>query len=95
MAKALFTSGNIYMTPGIQDLMEEGLNPSSYLIRHIHGDYGDLCLSDCDLNRQSIPLRDRIMSSYVTPYGKMWIMTEWEDPEVDKPYTTLLTPAEY
>jgi hypothetical protein len=81
------------MTAGVDELVRQGqLNPSSYLRRHISGDWGDL--DDCDRRQNDAALlsgEDRLFSSYqVAPDLKLWIITEW-----DRSVTTLLLPSEY
>lgn len=63
-----------------------------YLRRHLHGDWGDLCDGDWQLNDAALTSgEDRLFSSYqVTPDLKLWIITEW-----DRSVTTLLLPSEY
>lgn len=87
-----FPSGQVVMTAGINDLVQQGqFNPVPYLRRHLRGDWGDL--DDCDRRSNDAALKsgDRLFSSYqVTPTLKLWIITEW-----DRSVTTLLLPSEY
>ena len=92
-SQARFSPGQIVMTIGVDELVQHGrLNPTPYLGRHLHGDWGDL--SDDDRRLNDIALKsgeDRLFSSYqVTPDLKLWIITEW-----DRSVTTLLLPSEY
>ena len=83
--------GRVLATPGaLEALAETGENPFSYLARHAAGDWGDLCAFDRRQNE--VALRDgyRVLSSYVTPAGKVWIITE-----ADRSVTTVLLPEEY
>lgn len=81
------------ITAGVDELVRQGrLNPTPYLYRHLHGDWGDL--SDNDRRQNDAALKsgeDRLFSSYqVTRDLKLWIITEW-----DRSVTTLLLPSEY
>ncbi|HBO4354673.1 TPA: hypothetical protein NIH24_001399 [Pseudomonas aeruginosa] len=92
-SQAHFSPGQVVMTAGVDELVRQGrLNPSSYLRRHIGGDWGDL--SDDDRRQNDAALKsgeDRLFSSYqVTRDLKLWIITEW-----DRSVTTLLLPSEY
>lgn len=88
----LFPRGNLVMTCGISNLIEQGmLNPLPYLRRHLNGDWGDLSDDDRRANDAALKLGDRLFSSYqVNPHLRLWIITEW-----DRSVTTLLLPDEY
>ena len=92
-SQARFSPGQLVMTIGVDDLVRQGrLNPTPYLRRHLHGDWGDLSDDDRQLNDAALKSgEDRLFSSYqVTPNLKLWIITEW-----DRSVTTLLLPSEY
>ena len=86
----LFNPGAIVATPGALDLAEHGVNLSDYLQRHFKGDWGNLCEADKAENEFSLKNGYRLLSSYQTPYGSLWIITE-----ADRSATTCLTPDEY
>lgn len=86
----LFKPGQIVATPGALELAGQGLNLSSYLQRHLAGDWGDLCPEDKAENNFSLKEGYRLLSAYETPCGKLWIITE-----ADRSATTFLTPDEY
>lgn len=86
----LFQSGQIVATPGAMELAAEGISLEAYLIRHLSGDWGDLCPDDKAENQFSLEHGYRLLSSYEMPFGKLWIITE-----ADRSVTTLLTPDEY
>jgi hypothetical protein len=93
VSQARFPAGQVLMTRGIHDLVQQGrLIPGSYLRRHLGGDWGDLC--DSDRRRNDAALKsgeERLFSSYeISPDLKLWIITEW-----DRSVTTLLLPSEY
>ena len=92
-SQARFSPGQVVMTAGVDELVRQGrLNPSPYLRRHLHGDWGDLSGDDRRLNDAALASgEDRLFSSYqVMPDLKLWIITEW-----DRSVTTLLLPSEY
>ena len=86
----LFNPGTIVATPGALELAEQGIDLLSYLQRHLHGDWGDLCPEDKAENNHSLRLGFRLLSAYQTPFGALWIITE-----ADRSATTFLLPDEY
>jgi hypothetical protein len=89
--KAPLPLGRVVATPGaLKLLMEAGGYPLNYLARHATGDWGELCTFDRRQNE--IALRDgyRVLSSYETTAGRVWIITE-----ADRSITTILLPEEY
>ena len=92
-SQARFSPGQVVMTAGVDELVRQGrLNPTPYLRRHLHGDWGDLSGDDRRLNDAALASgEDRLFSSYqVMPDLKLWIITEW-----DRSVTMLLLPSEY
>ena len=50
-SQARFSPGQVVMTAGVDELVRQGrLNPTPYLRRHLHGDWGDLSDDDRRLN---------------------------------------------
>jgi hypothetical protein len=90
MKTILFSPGQIVATPGALELAEQGLNLMGYLSRHLRGDWGDLDKVDIQENIYSLKNGYRLLSSYTTRLGKLWIITE-----ADRSVTTLLLPGEY
>ena len=86
----LFEPGQIVATPGALELAEQGINLLAYLTRHLHGDWGDLDNFDKKENDFSVMNGYRILSSYNTTLGKLWIISE-----ATRELTTLLLPEEY
>ena len=90
----LFFPGQIVMTAAISHLVEIGqLNPTTYLKRHLVGDWGNLCDEDWNTNQQALKHGDRLFSSYDVDAGdesRIWIITE-----ADRSSTTLLLPSDY
>ncbi|WP_297185545.1 hypothetical protein [uncultured Porticoccus sp.] len=87
-----FNPGQVVMTQGVNDVVQRGvINPRQYLLRHLRGDWGDLCEEDRATNEAALKHGDRLMSSYpITATLKLWIITE-----CDRSVTTLLLPEEY
>jgi hypothetical protein len=81
------------MTPGIRELISQGLNIAPLLRRHADGDWGDLSKGDLASNDSALEFDDdRLLSSYDTdmsPDGKVWILTD-----ADRSVTTVLLPSE-
>jgi hypothetical protein len=95
----LFPLGRVVSTPGAVTLLETlaGESPgggravaATLLRRHARGDWGDLDPEDRAANNRAVTDGDRILSSYPTAAGKLWIITEW-----DRSATTMLLPSEY
>ena len=88
----LFPLGNVYMTVGAKEALEESSQfPSEFLIRHQKGDYGEVCEDDRQENDFSVKEGFRILSAYETAKRvKIWIITE-----ADRSSSTILLPSEY
>lgn len=86
--------GAIYATKGVAECASR--NPafmvelSIILARYCFGDWGELCKEDWEQNDYALIAGGRIMGSYGTCAGKVWIITEW-----DRSATTILFPDEY
>src|SRR4051812_27667566 len=87
-----FDLGQMVMTPGADLAMRSALQvPPEFLLRHLHGDWGELCAEDRRDNERSLRAGSRLLSSYRTRRDeKLWVITEW-----DRRVTTLLLPEEY
>lgn len=96
--KATFSMGQLVMTRGIADQVEESKEFAEFvrksLHRYIFGDWGDLCEDDKRQNDDAAANGDdRILAAYIPPQHpelKIWIITEW-----DRSATTVLFPSEY
>ena len=88
----LFPVGTLVSTPGaLLALMEAGVTPLSLVMRHVRGDFGELCEEDRASNEAAVAEGSRVFSSYaVAPDVKVWVITE-----ADRSVTTLLLPSEY
>ena len=93
MTATKFNPGFVYATPGVlAALAEAGDDPMAYLIRHLHGDWGEVNEEDARANEESLRIGERLLSAYTTSDGKVrfWIITER-----DRSATTFLLPSEY
>ena len=90
--EALFPLGNIYLTIGAQEALEDSnQQPLEFLSRHQKGDFGIICEDDKKENELSIKEGFRILSAYRTAKGeKLCIISE-----ANRESTTLLLPEEY
>lgn len=87
----MFELGNVVATPGALALLNKaGIEASSLIGRHVQGDWGDLDDEDKETNAAALMGGERLLSSYITSAGKVWIMTEW-----NRSVTTVLLPSEY
>jgi hypothetical protein len=87
-----FELGHVVMTPGANEALLSAQHvPPEFLLRHKHGDWGELCAEDRRENERALRQGSRLLSSYRTRTDeKLWIITEW-----DRSVTTLLLPQEY
>jgi hypothetical protein len=89
--RALFSLGQLLITPGAMQLLEEAqLSLFTFLARHVAGDWGDVCDEDRKANDEAIGYGNRLMSVYPVGNEKIWIITE-----SDRNATTVLLPEEY
>lgn len=91
-AAPLFHMGQLLATPGALEMLETlHLTALQFLLRHVSGDWGDICAEDRQANVDSLRYGNRLMSVYVlsTSY-RLWVITE-----ADRSTTTLLLPEEY
>jgi len=86
--------GQLVMTRGIADAIEESpkfaFEIHKSIIRYFFHDWGDLCQEDIELNIEALKVGERILASYETSQGKVYIITEW-----DRSVTTILFAHEY
>lgn len=89
---AKFLLGRIVATPRtLVALQEAGQLPLDFLLRHVSGDWGEICEEDKTENEFSLKNGLRLLSAYRTRAGvKILIITE-----ADRSATTLLLPDEY
>ena len=83
--------GRVSATPGALKLLgKSGGHSFDYLARHATGDWGELCTFDRRQNEVALRGGYRVLSSYETTAGRVWIITE-----ADRSVTTILLPEEY
>ncbi len=87
-----FELGRAVATVGAHDALAAGLHlPAEFLLRHKHGDWGELDPEDRRENERALRAGSRLLSAYRTRAGeKLWVITEW-----DRSATTVLLPEEY
>jgi hypothetical protein len=87
-----FPLGEVVATRGALAALEAaGQSPIEFLVRHLRGDWGEVCPEDWQANDEAVEAGDRLLSAYRTSLGeRLWIITEW-----DRSVTTLLLPDEY
>lgn len=87
-----FSLGRTVATPrSLKALQEAGQAPLEFLLRHVSGDWGEICAEDKAENEFSLKNGFRLLSAYRTTTDvRIWIITE-----ADRSATTLLLPDEY
>lgn len=89
-----FKLGQIVMTRAIAIDVEESAKfareVTKSLRRYASGDWGDTCAEDAQMNNEAVKGGDRILATYDTCKGTIWIITEW-----DRSATTILYPEDY
>jgi hypothetical protein len=90
--QAKFPLGELLMTPGAAEAFEKaGERWSTFLLRHVHGDWGELDADDVQENELSLQHGFRLLSKYsLGDKTVIWIITE-----ADRSATTILLPEEY
>ena len=93
-----FPKADVYMTNGINSAaeMDYGFQMEilQALTRFMNKDWGITPDDDKDLNDKSLHYKDRILASYQTSEGKIWINAESEDGE-DYTEIMIMFPDEY
>jgi len=85
-----FPLGRLLITTHAQSLLHQA-DVTKALIRHQHGDWGELCEEDKAENELSVREGFRILSSYLDRNKiKFWVITE-----ADRSSTTVLLPDDY
>lgn len=92
VAVPLLPLGQVLTTPGALALLRSlQLTPLRFVLRHMAGDWGDVCEEDRQTNAEALVHGARVMSVYeLGPTQRLWIITE-----ADRSSTTLLLPEEY
>ena len=85
-----FQLGRVLITSNAQGVLHQ-VDVMNCLMRHLHGDWGELSAEDKAENEFSVKEGFRILSSYRDRNNiKMWIITE-----ADRSSTTVLLPEDY
>lgn len=92
----LFAPGAVYATPGTIEVVEGNVELLlTLLLRHMAGDWGDLCQEDRALNEYALVNGGRLFSAYAVGRYRIWIITEAEGLDGQRAMTTVLLPEEY
>lgn len=87
---SLFPTGRLLATSGVAASIPQA-EIEAALLRHVSGDWGDLCADDKAANELAVLEGSRLLSAYASSEGEtFWIITEW-----DRSATTVLFPSEY
>ncbi len=92
LAPGKFALGHTGATRGAIEAMREASHfPVEFLIRHKHGDWGELDPEDRAENERSLALGHRLLSAYDTRNKeRLWVITE-----ADRSSSTILLPEDY
>jgi hypothetical protein len=90
-----FNPGRLLMTRGVNDLIANNEEFAKHvqlsLIRHLAGNWGDVCDEDRVANEMALQDGERLFSVYKKEgLPTIWVITEW-----DRSVTTALFPDEY
>ena len=89
-----FELGREVVTPGIYGAMESSYKFATEIMHVMRlfclGNWGRISAEDKEMNELALKDGDRLMGTYRTCKGKVWIITE-----VDRSVTTVLFPREY
>lgn len=108
---AKFQLGQCVATPSALALLEKTGFSAAFLInRHLHGDWGDVCKEDAELNEMALSDGSRVMSVYrlaspeklkATPRSRrselhtVWVITDAADDVGIRRCSTVLRPEDY
>ena len=95
--KPLFRPGRVVVTPGaIAAFEESGLGVWTFLARHLAGDWGVVDAHDKAVNDEALTDGSRLLSAYLLSPGKtIWLISEAQDGNGNRPATTACLPREY
>jgi hypothetical protein len=94
--KPLFALGRCLSTPAVlSHLVEHGIQPLSLLMRHQHGDWGNVDEEDARVNKQGVQSGARLLSTFTVAYAVIWVITEAVGDDGTRAASTLLYPDEY
>jgi hypothetical protein len=91
VAKQLFPTGSLYITPGaLRACQSFPMPPDVLIVRHVTGDWGDVSPVDKAINVRSLQVGARIFSVYQYGEHRFYVITE-----ADRGSTTILLAGEY
>src|SRR5919205_564707 len=75
-----FELGQMAATPGALETLRRGLHVApEFLLRHNHGDWGNVDEEDKKANEQALLSGSRLLSAYTTRTSeRLWVITEWD-----------------
>lgn len=89
-----FRTGKVFMTSGINYSLKEDKKFLNEIVtafeKYLKGIWGDMCEEDKKANDDAVVCGSRIVASYNTSKGKVYMITEY-----DRSYTTILFAKEY
>jgi hypothetical protein len=90
--RPLFPLGQCVATPGALEALAAAFQtPSTFIDRHVCGDWGEVDAEDQQANQDALVHGSRLLSAYRTSAGvRLWVITE-----ADRSATTILLPSEY
>lgn len=95
VAKRAFDLGRCHITRGARHAFDD-VEAYAMIARHACNDWGDLCEADKRANQQALDDGSRIVSKYKWKDGRVaLVITEAEDEDGLRSYTTILLPEEY
>jgi hypothetical protein len=92
VSRPKFAIGQLVATPGALEVLAEAEQTSiEFVVRHVRGDWGEVCEEDKQANEDALQHGERLLSAYHTKKGvKLWVITE-----ADRSSTCVLLPEEY
>lgn len=85
----LFRVGQLVATRNAMDAIPVDIMHEA-ILRHMRGDWGDVCEEDRQANQDALKDGSRLLSVYHHGETKCWIITE-----ADRSATTVLLPEDY
>ena len=90
-----FDYGSIFVTGSLRELIKRDRNISEYvhecIIKHISGNWGNICREDWELNNRALENGGRLLSSYCfSDMEQIWVITE-----ADRKTTSVLFSHDY
>jgi hypothetical protein len=93
---AKFELGQVVGTPqALRFCSLHNIEVFDLLRRHASGDWGNLGADDAAANSAALIDGSRILSAYMFPVGKVWLLTEAEGDDGHRTSTCLMLPTDY